>query len=349
MNVNLIELDGKKRLIIEKSPQHWQQFRLGDICNLVNGDAYKESDWSREGVPIIRIQNLNDERKPFNYWDGELNNKVIVNTGDVLLAWSGTPGTSFGAHIWNRGLGVLNQHIFRVDLNRSSIDPHWIVFAINNKLDIMISKAHGGVGLRHVTKKELETITFLIPALAVQKQIVAGLNAKNASIIRALDAAKAQLNAARALPSAYMRSVLEGPESEEWPRRELLDICLFPGQYGLSEKANDRKEGLAILRMMNIYKGSILWGNLKYIELSNSEKEKYLLHEGDLLFNRTNSAELVGKTAVFDGSHEAVFASYLIRFRINENIANSRFVSAYINSEFGREFIKKNMARAKAK
>lgn len=98
--------------------------------------------------------------------------------------------------------------------------------------------------------------------------------------------------------------------------------------------------------MGNLEGGQIIWNDLKNIELPDGEKEKYLLQKGDLIFNRTNSAELVGKSAIFDGSRAAVFASYLIRFRPNPSLADSDFVCFYINSPEGREFMAANMARA---
>ena len=60
---------------------------FGSVCHLVNGKAFKPTDWSGAGVPIIRIQNLNGPDKPFNYWAGALDNQVLVKTGDLLLAW----------------------------------------------------------------------------------------------------------------------------------------------------------------------------------------------------------------------------------------------------------------------
>lgn len=149
--------------------------KLGDICTLVNGYAFKPSDWSEEGVPIIRIQNLNDESAPFNYYSGKIDSKYNVSDGDLLFAWSGTPGTSFGAFFWNRGTGILNQHIFNVH-PIESIDKPYFRYALNGKLDIIISKAHGGVGLQHITKKELENIDISVPPLSTQKQISATLD-----------------------------------------------------------------------------------------------------------------------------------------------------------------------------
>jgi type I restriction enzyme S subunit len=117
---------------------NWRKVTLGEICNLVNGKAYNAADWSTEGLPIIRIQNLNDPAKPFNYWNGSTEKEVLVEDGDILLAWSGTPGTSFGAHIWRRGQGVLNQHIFRVDTNRELVTTEWAVTCINHQLHRLI-------------------------------------------------------------------------------------------------------------------------------------------------------------------------------------------------------------------
>ncbi len=58
-------------------PDGWRWVRLRELCRFVNGDAYKESDWSQQGIPIIRIQNLNDHSKPFNYWSGGLDDRVV--------------------------------------------------------------------------------------------------------------------------------------------------------------------------------------------------------------------------------------------------------------------------------
>lgn len=181
--------------------------RLGDLARFINGDAYKPSDWSTCGAPIIRIQNLNDASKPFNYWAGALSECVVVRAGDVLLAWSGTPGTSFGAHRWAGPDGVLNQHIFRVDLNTKLVDPDWFVFAVNEALHVLIAKAHGGVGLRHVNKGEVEQLELNLPPLKEQERIAAWLTAGMAEVEQARQAAQARLRASEALTESYRREV----------------------------------------------------------------------------------------------------------------------------------------------
>lgn len=144
--------------------------KVKDICDLHNGRAFKPGDWGSEGLPIIRIQNLNDEKAPFNYFSGEHSPVHEINDGDLLFSWSGTPGTSFGAFRWRRGKGVLNQHIFKI-LPKIEVDKEYLKYALNGNINTIIAKAHGGVGLQHITKKELDEID--IPIIALPDQLKA--------------------------------------------------------------------------------------------------------------------------------------------------------------------------------
>ena len=89
-----------------KMPENWALVRLGQALDLVNGRAFKPSDWTQTGLPIVRIQNLNNPSAAFNRYDGEVKEKFLIDSGDFLISWSGTPGTSFGAHIWTGGPAV---------------------------------------------------------------------------------------------------------------------------------------------------------------------------------------------------------------------------------------------------
>ena len=110
-------------------------------------------------------------------------------------------------------------------------------------------------------------------------------------------------------------------------------------QYGTSEKANSTKKGIPILRMNNIKDGHLNFSDLKYIDLPQKMKESLLLVDGDILFNRTNSKDLVGKCAVFYNNEEFVFASYLIRIRIDREQASADFIAHCINSIIVRQQI----------
>ena len=157
--------------------KEWRWVRLGEVVQLINGKAFRPSEWSDTGLPIIRIQNLNDPNKPFNYCNFKVPRKYIIDNGDILLSWSGTPGTSFGAHKWNRGKGVLNQHIFKVIFKKEwEVNKDYFVYSVNHKLNELIQKAHGGVGLQHVTKKKIQELQIPLPSLPEQKRIVAYLD-----------------------------------------------------------------------------------------------------------------------------------------------------------------------------
>lgn len=151
------------------NPKKWPQVRLDSICRLVNGRAFKPEDWETEGLPIVRIQNLNNPTKPFNYTTKPINERFRVRPGDILFSWSGTPGTSFGCFRWRGREGCLNQHIFNVRLNEK-IDGEFFISQLNLKLGELIRKAHGGVGLQHVTKGMVDETMLMLPPLALQRE-----------------------------------------------------------------------------------------------------------------------------------------------------------------------------------
>ena len=154
-------------------PENWTWVRIGEVMHLINGKAFKPTDWLTSGLPIVRIQNLNNPDAPFNYAGEDVDDKVRLQNDDFLISWSGTPGTSFGAFIWDRGPAVLNQHIFRAILYGKAFIKPFLKLAVNARLDEMIAQAHGGVGLQHITKGKLERLSLPLAPLAEQSRIVA--------------------------------------------------------------------------------------------------------------------------------------------------------------------------------
>ncbi|MFE5663316.1 restriction endonuclease subunit S [Streptomyces niveus] len=126
----------------------------------------------------------------------------------------------------------------------------------------------------------------------------------------------------------------------KWSVQPLGALC-HSITYGTSSKAHaDKKDGdVPVLRMGNIQDGLLTLENLKYLPKTNSDVDKIPLEDGDLLFNRTNSAELVGKSAVYYSTMgPATFASYLIRCRLGRGV-EPEWVSLCINSPEGRRYI----------
>ncbi|CAN7343263.1 restriction endonuclease subunit S [Acidovorax delafieldii] len=177
-------------------PQGWEWVRLGSTMEMLNGRAFKPSEWIDAGLPIVRIQNLNNPNASFNYCDpSTVVDKNRIDDGAFLISWSGTPGTSFGAFIWSRGAAALNQHIFKCVLIGRVFLPEFLRLSINSQLNVLIAQAQGGVGLQHVTKGVLENLVLVLPPLAEQSRIVTRVEA----LMRLCDAleAKGQLEAAQ--------------------------------------------------------------------------------------------------------------------------------------------------------
>lgn len=199
-------------------PKGWTLARLGDVCTLINGKVFKPGEWAANGLPIIRIQNLNDGEAEFNFCNFTVEDKYLVENGQLLFAWSGTPGTSFGAHIWNRGKAILNQHIFKIEINEKCVDKVYFKFALNYKVNEYISKAHGTAGLAHITKGKFEESLIPFPPYAEQKRIVAKIEALFAKLDGGVEALKNTKEQLRLYRQSVLKAAFEGRLTEEWRR-----------------------------------------------------------------------------------------------------------------------------------
>jgi type I restriction enzyme M protein len=158
--------------LFEQLDCEWKE--IGKLCDLVNGRAFKPTDWETsngKNLPIIRIQNLNKAKAEFNYYSGKVDPKLIIENGDLLFSWSGSRGTSFGAHIWKNQKAILNQHIFKVNYNDLVIKKY-MYYVLNNAVATIEDNLNGGVGLVHITKGNLEKIKVPVPSKEVQEEII---------------------------------------------------------------------------------------------------------------------------------------------------------------------------------
>ena len=189
---------------------HWPTVRIGDVLTLINGRAFKPVEWKGSGTPIVRIQNLNNADAPFNYFDGDLPEKFAIDDGALLFAWSGTPGTSFGAHIWRRGRAWLNQHIFKVQFDEEQFDRRFLQLAINQNLAEYVRAAHGAAGLAHITKGRFENSRLPQPCLDEQRRIVEEIEMQLTRLSAGVGGLKRVLVSIRRYRSAVVRDACEG-------------------------------------------------------------------------------------------------------------------------------------------
>jgi restriction endonuclease S subunit len=258
-------------------------------------------------------------------------NPMRILLGSIAMVDEGEPAgiTSPDYVVLRTREGVLHHRFFY----------YWLRSIWGEQL--ILSLARGAVRER-ILFNRLADGEVPVPPWSVQLRVADAL----AAIPRLRRLSQERIEAARQLPGSFIREVFEGSECQRWTPRRLGEICNGNGQYGTSQRSHAEERGVPVLGMYHIHEGRIRWEKLSYLDLPSAEREKYQLLSGDILFNRTNSAEIVGKTAVFDGARDAVFASYLIRFRVSADHADPRFVTAFINSRPGRAFIEQRMARA---
>jgi type I restriction enzyme S subunit len=101
-------------------PKDWEVRPIRAVCKLINGRGFKPYEWQDTGLPIIRIQNLNGS-DDFNFFQGDYDKKLEVEPGQLLFAWSGSRGTSFGPHVWPGPTGLLNYHTWKIQVRESEI------------------------------------------------------------------------------------------------------------------------------------------------------------------------------------------------------------------------------------
>jgi type I restriction enzyme, S subunit len=168
--------------------------------------------------------------------------------------------------------------------------------------------------------------------LPEQKRIVSFLNTAFVEIKAVKSNAEQNLKNAKELFESYLRDVLS---NKKWEIKPLGDLCIKV-EYGSSSKSASKGD-IPVLRMGNIQNGRFNWDNLKY-SVNEEENVKYLLKYNDVLFNRTNSPELVGKTAIYKGERPALFAGYLIRIHRNEDLLDADFLNYYLNSQMAIDY-----------
>ena len=197
-------------------------------------------------------------------------------------------------------------------------------------------KMTGSAGQRRVPKSFLESLQ--VPNLPLDEQ------RRIAGILDRAEELRAQRRAAIALldqlPQAIFLEMFGDPATNpmDWPIVSVGDL-LASANYGTSGKAGLSGEW-PILRMGNITNdGQLDLQNLKYIDFKTIEVPKYTVKKGDLLFNRTNSAELVGKTALFSNEKPMAFAGYLVRLRVNEK-ADPQYLAVFMNLGYTKKVLR---------
>jgi restriction endonuclease S subunit len=236
-------------------------------------------------------------------------------------------------------LASLNMCLADVDLN--VFDPQFLqyFFQLPTVIDGITAASLGTTNRQYLKPQEvLDKVCLRVPLISEQRRIVARIEELAAKIneaggLRQKAAAEAETVVANEIKTRFDRGRVSG-----W-RDGMLGDYVVDDCYGTSEKTNDDDSGTPVIRMGDIQNGLLDLRDLKYLHVADKDRTKLVLKRGDILVNRTNSAELVGKCAVFNVEGDYAFASYLIRLRLDTEKADPRLVVSYINSPAGRAYM----------
>ena len=304
--------------------------KLGDIATYVNGYAFKPSDWSNDGLPIIRIQDLTGNSYEAHRFNGTYDEKYEISEGDILISWS----ASLGVYVWTGEKALLNQHIFKVVFDKCPVNKSFFTHQVERILEQSSTETHGST-MKHLTKPIFDALPFYYPSLERQAQIASVLDKVNALItLRKQQLAKLD----ELVKARFVEMFGTYPANEKgWQIGVIRDI-VKDVRYGSSRPAVDGG-AYPYLRMNNItYDGRLDLSNVKRIDVPENELKNCTVQYGDVLFNRTNSKELVGKTCVYNRDEMMVLAGFVVRVRVNEK-ATPEFLSAFLNTDFSKRML----------
>ena len=246
------------------------------------------------------------------------------------------------------GHGVGTSELLPLLPDPSRLDREFLTFYLRSPdfVDFAVAGSRGA-NLPRVAMGALWTHQIPVPSLDEQRRIVRRTKECMERIDEIRRLRDEGVRESKVIESSMFHDLLhDGREVPRWPIVRLGDLTIS-SKYGTSVRAGLEPVGTPILRMGNIVDGYLDVSNLKYVDLPVEQRRKYLLSPGDVLINRTNSLELVGKAATFDRDDgDWIYASYLVRIRVDGSRVLPEYVTATINSRIGRSYVLATARRA---
>ncbi len=304
--------------------------KLGDIATYINGYAFKPQDWSDEGIPIIRIQDLTGNSYQANRYNGEYASKYEVNDGDVLISWS----ASLGVYIWHGEKAVLNQHIFKVVFDKERISKDFFVHQVGLILENAASDAHGAT-MKHLTKPVFDALPFYLPPYEKQCEIAEVLD----KVTSLISLRKQQLAKLDELVKARFVEMFGDPINNpmKWIISKIEDItaqeknALKAGPFGSALKKEFYvRSGYKIYGQEQVICGDASFGDYYIDEEKYKELKNCAVQAGDILISLVGT---YGKTLIMPDNYEAgIINPRLMKITLNKNKVTPIYFKYYFES-----------------
>lgn len=312
--------------------------KLGDVATYINGFAFKPSDWSEIGLPIIRIQDLTGNAYQANRYAGVYDPKYEVVDGDILISWS----ASLGVYIWRGETAVLNQHIFKVVFDKVDIDKDFFVYQVEAILENAASKAHGAT-MKHLTKPVFDALSFYLPDIDEQKHIARKLHTVNVAI----NLRKQQLHKLDEMVKARFMEMFGDPvkNTMKWPCLPMDDACddIGDGLHGTPEY--DDNGEYSFINGTNLANGEIfITATTKRVSECIYEKHRIYISDNAILISINGT---LGNLAFYNGE-KIMLGKSACYCNLKPNI-NRVFVYGVMSSDAFSQFLDNNSTKSTIK
>jgi len=310
-------------------------------------------------IPNIKSGYIDFESKFNHYISKRISDAKRLRLGDIIFVGSSGSIHNVGRNAMVRYLPsdsvAFASFTFKASRTNCDVDNEFLYYLFNSEFapfDRFCKRAADGKYNFQLRRFDSELRVPLPPPIE-QRQIATLLSA----VQRAIEQQERLIALTTELKKALMHKLFtEGMRGEEQKQTEIglvpkswdvipLGDVLEMAQYGMSDKGVE-SGNYPILRMTNQVNGRIVTNDFQWVEIGKDDFEKFSVKPGDILFNRTNSFDLVGRTAIFDLEGDYVFASYLIRLRVDRDRLNPFFLNHYFNSDTTQQRLKSIATRA---
>ena len=325
-----------------------QKVKLSEVCDLQNGFAFKSNLFKKDGLPVIRITNINNQKvdtkglvyfEPIDYQKKDFS-QYKVFPGDLVIAMSGATTGKVGINTTEK-IFYLNQRVGNLK-PKSNLDKKYLFHLLSMKVNENLRNAMG-VAQPNLSSKQIKDITLYLPPLNEQRRITKILDKVSSLVDKAnkISFGTSEINA------SYFQQVFGDPISNEknWEIGALsCFIDSFETGKSLRPASNKDSIGPKILKVSAVSSGKYLPSESKVLPRTLTIDPRWWVQNGDLLFCRANTRELVGTVAeVFNQDEARVLPDKIWRFIFlnkNKNM-NPFFIDLFRHPSFRRELVKR--------
>lgn len=303
-----------------------KKVELDNVAKFINGFAFKPSDWSSDGLKIIRIQNLTNPDKAYNRTTKKVPERYLIKKSDILVSWSAT----LDVFEWeDNEKALLNQHIFKVEPNEGIIDKKYFKYVLRHSIEKMSQFTHGST-MKHIVRKDFLKHHIPLPSLEDQKSIVKFLDE--------VDALHQKRKQAIGLLDAYINAIFfdmfvvnSKEKNIQLVQLEKLSLKITDGVHAKPEYT---ESGIPFISVKNITTTKLTFDDCKFISSEDHHNftKRCKAEPDDILYTKVGAT--YGRACVVDTSREFSLYVSVALIKPNKDLIDPIFLKAVLNSSY---------------